>query len=176
MDRFFHRPPPPPPPNVGALIPDASNAKSVREHLSIHRASPTCAGCHAKFDGYGLALENFDATGRWRTEEPAYEDPAKPIHRKYGEKSPPFKIETAVELADGSRFEGVHGLKTHLLSKKTEFTRGLAERLTIYACGRGLTAADRPGIEAVIQATRADGDKFQSLIRAVVESPAFRTR
>lgn len=176
LDRLFHRPPPPPPPNVGALIPDASQAKSVREHLTIHRANPTCAGCHARFDGYGLALENFDATGRWRTEEPAHEDPAKPVQRKEGEKLPTFKIDTSVELADGSKFDGVAGLKKHLLSRQTEFTRGLAERLTVYACGRGLTSADRPGIEAAVKATVADGDKFQSLIRAVVNSPAFRTR
>ena len=176
LDRLFHRPPAPPPPNVGALIPDASSAKSVREHLNIHRANPACAECHAKFDGYGLALENFDATGRWRIEEPTYEDPAKPVHRKEGEKLPAFKIDTAVELADGSRFEGVAGLKKHLLARKTEFTRGLAERLTIYACGRGLNAGDRPGIEEVIKLTAADGDKFQSLIRAVVNSTAFRTK
>lgn len=176
LDRLFNRPPPPPPPNVGALIPDASQAKSVREHLSIHRANPNCAGCHARFDGYGLALENFDATGRWRTEEPAHEDPAKPVHRPPGEKPPTFRIDTTVELADGSTFEGVSGLKNHLLSRKMEFTRGLAERLTIYACGRGLTASDRPGIEAAVKACAADGFRFQTLIRSVVDSPAFRTR
>lgn len=176
LDRLFHRPPPPPPANVGALIPDASKAKSVREHLAVHRADAACAGCHARFDGYGLALENFDATGRWRTDEPPHEDPAKPIPRTDGQKLPTFKIDAAGELADGSTFDGIGGLKKHLLSKKADFTRGLAERLTIYACGRGLSAADRPGIDAVVKATADAGDKFRTLIRAVVDSPAFRTR
>lgn len=176
LDRLFHRPPPPPPPNVGSLIPDARQAKSVREHLMIHRESPTCAGCHSRFDGFGLALENFDAIGRWRTEEIAYEDPAKPVQRQEGEKPPLFKIDTSVELADGAKFDGISGVKSYLITKKTDFTRGLAERLTIYACGRGLTAADRNGIEDVMKSTAANGDKFQSLIRAVVDSHAFRSR
>lgn len=176
LDRLFHRPPPPPPPNVGALIPDASGARSVREHLAIHRANPTCAGCHARFDGYGLALENFDAIGRWRTEESAHEDPAKPIQRREGEKLPVFGIDATAELSDGTKLDGVAGLKKHLVSRKTEFVRGLAERITIYACGRGLTAADRPSIEAIVQATSDNGDRFQSLILAIVDSPPFRTR
>lgn len=176
LDRLFNRPPPPPPPNVGALIPDASQAKSVRDHLAIHRSDPSCAGCHSRFDPYGLALEQFDATGRWRLEEVAHEDPAKPVPRKDGETIPTFKIDARVELADGTKLEGVPGLKKHLILRKREFIRGLAERLTIYACGRGLTFADRSGLEAAVKATEADGDSFQSLIQAVVESPAFRTR
>jgi hypothetical protein len=176
LDRIFHRPPPPPPANVGALIPDASQVKSVLEHLKIHRSDIACAGCHAKFDGYGIALENFDATGRWRTTEQAYEDPAKPFVRKDGESPAAFMIDAVVEMADGSKFDGIQGLKQHLLARKTDFARGLAERLITYACGRGLTAADRDSIEAIVTETAADGYKFQTMIRAVVDSPAFRTR
>lgn len=174
LDRLFHRPPPPPPANVGSLIPDVRHAKSVREHLNIHRSDPNCAQCHAKFDGYGLVLENFDATGRWRSEEPAYEDPAKPVPRKAGERPPSFPIDTQVEMADGSRFEGVVGMKQYLLERRLDFARGLAERLMIYGCGRGLTIADRPHIESVVRATAEEEFRFQSLLHAIIDSQPFR--
>lgn len=176
LDRFFHRPPPSPPANVSTLIPDASEAKSVREHLEIHRSNIACAGCHAKFDGYGLALENFDATGRWRIEEPAYEDPAKPISNANDNRTASFPINTSVELHDGSRFDGVDGLKQHLLSRKDEFVRGLAERLLIYACGRKLISSDRAHVDEIARKVATDNYRFHSLIRAVAESAPFRTR
>lgn len=175
LDRLFNRPPPPPPPGVAGLIPDARQAKSVREHLSIHRADPLCAGCHAKFDGYGLALENFDATGAWRAEESAHEDPSKPIERPDGHKLPVYPIDGKADV-NGTPIDGVAGLKKHLLARKDDFARGLAERLTVYAAGRGLTAADRPHLDDVVKTAAADGYKMQALVRAVVRSPAFRTR
>jgi mono/diheme cytochrome c family protein len=175
LDRLFNRPPPPPPPGVAGLIPDASQARSIREHLAIHRADPLCAGCHAKFDGYGLALENFDATGAWRTDEPAHEDPSKATAKPEGYKTPMFPIDPKADVA-GVPIDGVAGLKKHLLARKDDFTRGLAERLTVYAAGRGLTAADRPHLDEVVKQTAADGYRMPALVRAVVRSPAFRTR
>ena len=175
LERIFNRPPPPPPPNVGNLIPDASQAKSVREHLAIHRSDAACAGCHARIDPYGLVLENFDAVGVWRTGETAHDDPSKPT-RKEDEKPPIFAIDATAELKDGSRIDGIAGLKQHLLTRQTEVARGLAERLLVYALGRGLLLADRGDIDAVVKATSADGLRMQALIRAIVATKAFRSR
>ncbi len=176
LDQIFHRPPPPPPANVGRLIPDASHAKSVREHLAIHRADTACAGCHAKFDGFGLALENFDATGRWRDEEAVFEDPAKPITRQDSESPATFKIDSSAEIADGSRFVGVEGMKSYLLSHKEDFARGLTEHLLIYACGRKLTRADKPHVEAIVRTVIAEDYRSLSLLRAIVVSAPFFNR
>ena len=97
----------------------------MREHLAIHRADAACAGCHARIDPYGLVLENFDATGVWRTSEVAHDDPSKPT-RKAGDKAPTFAIDATAELKDGSRIDGIVGLKQHLLSRQVDVTRGLA--------------------------------------------------
>ena len=67
MDRIIGEPAPPPPPGVPAVEPDIRGAKSIRELLALHTESPVCASCHAKFDPVGLALENFDVAGRFRT-------------------------------------------------------------------------------------------------------------
>ena len=176
LDRIFNRPPPPPPANINSLIPDASQARSVREHLSIHRSDASCAGCHARFDGFGLALENYDATGRWRTEELAYEDPSRSLTRTDQSQAQTFMIDATAEMLDGAKFDGILGLKEYLLSRKEDFLRGLAERLLIYGSGRKLAVADRPRIEAIVKEARMDGYKFHRLIQAVVDSQSFRTR
>ncbi len=175
LDRIFNRPPPPPPPNVGSLIPDASQAKSVREHLAIHRADIACSGCHARIDPYGLVLENFDAVGAWRTSEAAHADPTKATNHD-GVKSLTFPIDAMAELKDGSHMDGIAGLKQHLLARKLDFTRGLAERMSVYALGRGLLISDRGDLDVMVKATATDNFRMQSLIRAVVMSKSFRTR
>ena len=67
MDRILGQPPPPPPPGTPAVEPDIRGAKTIRDLLAAHTKSPSCAACHAKFDPVGLALENFDVLGGWRT-------------------------------------------------------------------------------------------------------------
>jgi len=177
LERIFNRPPPPPPANVGSLIPDASKAKSVKEHLRIHRQSVACAGCHSRIDPYGLVLENYDATGRWRTTEVAHEDPSKPRAHEGGERLPlTFPIETRTRLRDGSTMEGISGLKSHLLQRRGEFVRGLIEQLTVYALGRGLRSSDTADLDAATRATLADNGRFQTLIRAIVRTTIFQTR
>lgn len=177
LERVFNRPPPPPPPGVAGLIPDASQAKSVKEHLEIHRAHPACAGCHAKFDPFGMVLENYDATGAWRDEETAHEDPSKPIERPDGEALPKFTIDSTSVLRDGNtRISGIQGLKHYLAEHQEEFARGLTEQFMVYALGRGLRVADQPAIDAILEATRKENFKMQAMLTEVVLSQPFRTR
>lgn len=180
LEQIFNRPPPPPPPNVGDLIPNTASAKSVREHLALHRADPACAGCHNRIDPWGLALENFDAVGAWRTEEAVWEDPSRPVRRKQGEIPVVFPINARFELprqSDAARHAtGLNAARAELQHRRDEFARGFTEKLMTYALGRGLLLSDRQHIEAAAGALKKEDYRLHALIRAIIHSPAFQTR
>lgn len=180
LENIFNRPPPPPPPNVGDLIPNTASAKSIREHLALHRENAACAGCHARIDPWGLALENFDAVGAWRTHEVAWEDPSRPVPRKEGEKPPSFAINASFELPIMSeaarRTGGLEAVRAELLHRRDDFARGFTEKMLTYALGRGLVVSDYQHVEATVAALRREHYHLHSLIRAVVRSPPFQTR
>ena len=160
LEQILGAPPPPPPPDVPLLDEgeQAVAAGSLRERLEVHRRNPACANCHAKMDPIGFALENYDASGAFRTHD--------------GE----FPIDASGEFADGKRFAGVGDLKQILLERRADFVRCLTEKLMIYALGRGLRYYDRPTILKIESELAADGDRFQALIQRIVASPPFRTR
>lgn len=180
LENVFNRPPPPPPPNVGDLIPNTASAKSIREHLALHRENAACAGCHNRIDPWGLALENFDAVGAWRTNEVAWEDPSRPQQRKEGERAPAFAINASFELPIMSeatkRATGLDAVRAELLHRRDDFARGFAEKMMIYALGRGLVISDYQRVETAAAALKKDDYHLHSLIRAIVQSPAFQTR
>lgn len=180
LENIFNRPPPPPPPNAGELIPGPASAKSIRDHLALHRENSACAGCHSRIDPWGLALENFDAVGAWRTEEPAWVDPSRPQQREEGGKTPTFAINANFELPsmsgaarDASGFDAV---RAELIDRRDDFARGFTEKLMIYALGRGLVISDYQRIEDAAAALRKGDYRLHALIRAIVRSPAFQTR
>ena len=123
-------PPPPPPPVVPELKESKELAKSMsmRERLSEHRSNPACASCHRLMDPIGFSLENYDAVGRWRTEEGG------------------VPIDASGNLPDGTSFEGISGLRKALLARPELFVTAATEKLLIYALGRGLDSRyDRAG-------------------------------
>jgi hypothetical protein len=130
--------------------------KSVRERLSQHRANPACASCHDRIDPLGFALENFDAFGRWRTE-----DGGKPV-------------DSSGELADGTKFRGPDELKRVLLARKDLFIRNLSTKLLGYALGRGLTLQDSCAVDAIVAHVKENEYKAQALIDGIVLSAPFR--
>ena len=158
LENILGTPPPPPPDDVPAIDPDVRGAKTIRELVSQHRASPNCAGCHQKIDPLGFALENFDPVGAWRT--------------SYG-KTP---IDPAGELPGGETFADVTGLKRVLIKRQAVFARMLTERLLTYACGRRLGALDEPVVEAIVAAQPPRGHGLRSLLEAVVTSDLFLSR
>lgn len=180
LENIFNRPPPPPPPNVGQLIPDTASAKSIREHLALHRENTSCAGCHNRIDPWGLALENFDAVGAWRTKEAAWEDPSRQQKRKEGDPAPTFPINASFELPimseSAKQATGFDAVRAELLHRRDDFARGFTEKLMTYALGRGLVISDYQHIEACTAALKKGDYRLQSLIRAIVQSPAFQTR
>src|SRR4029077_5910045 len=106
---------------------------SLRERMSAHRANPVCASCHARMDPLGFALENFDATGQWRTN-----DNDRPI-------------DASAALPDGRTFEGPAGLRRWILSQPEQVATAFTEKLLIYALGRGIEYYDGPAVRRVVR-------------------------
>jgi hypothetical protein len=154
--------PPPPPPNVPSL--ETASKKtgtplSMRDAMVQHRANPQCATCHARMDPIGFALDNFDAIGRWRT---------------LSESGTP--IDASGQMPDGTKFEGVIGLREFLLSRPQEFLNTMTEKLLTYAIGRSLEYYDTAVVRSALRAGARDDYRFSSLILGIVESTPFQMR
>jgi hypothetical protein len=109
-------------------------------------------------DPLGFALENYDAIGRWRTEDGK------------------FQIDPSGAMPNGTAFSTPAELKTLLLSNAPEFSRGLAEKMLTYALGRGVESYDRVAVKGIVQHAAARGYRMQSLIQAIVKSTPFQRR
>ena len=161
LDNLLGTPPPPPPPDVPPLDATTNGAKNLtlRQALEQHRANSGCAGCHARMDPLGFALENYDGIGKWRTQE--------------GETN----IDASGKLPDGTRFDGPAGLKTALTTaRREEFVSTVAEKLMTYGLGRGVEYYDRPALRAILSRTAPDSYRLRDLIVAIVESTPFQMR
>jgi hypothetical protein len=156
--------PPPPPPDVVPPFEEATEAhkpRSVRERLEQHRRNPACAGCHRMIDPAGLALENFDGVGAWRT-------------RDGGTRGTP--VDASGQLVDGTAVNGVNELRRALLRDPGLFAGTITEKLLIYAVGRGLAGTDMPAVRRIVGDAARDGYRFSSIILGIVRSVPFQMR
>ena len=156
--------PPPPPPDVVPPFQEETEAarpRSVRERLDVHRRNPACAGCHRMIDPAGLALENFDAVGGWRT-------------RDGGTRGTP--VDASGQLVDGTKVDGVVALRAALMREPDIFVSTVTEKLLTYALGRGLTAADMPAVRGIVHDAQRDGYRFSSIVLGIVRSVPFQMR
>jgi hypothetical protein len=166
-EAIFARTPPPPPPNVEPLEPVPSNKPkaTIREQLAAHSTNATCASCHAKIDPLGLAFDNFDAIGRWRTHERVEggmgEDPA---------------VDASGTLSDGRAFAGPDAFKRLLAESPDAFARAFVEQLATYALRRVMTVDDDDALNAIVAQSKADGYRLQSLVRSLTLSDLFKRR
>jgi hypothetical protein len=161
LDNILDTPTPPPPPDIPALedakAKDASRTPTLRETLAIHREDALCASCHNRMDPLGLAFENFNALGQWRTEE-------------YSQ-----KIDPAGQLATGENFADFRELRQILVAKhKIEFYRCLTEKLLTYALGRGTEYYDVPTVDKIVEDLTRKGGTFSTLLMGVIESVPFQ--
>ena len=177
MERLIGQSPPPPPASVPAVEPDIRGAKTIRELLTLHTKSESCAGCHARFDPVGLALENFDILGGWRTRYRGLEagDRITGIDRAghdftYALAEP---VDASGQLLDGRRFRDIHELKAILASKPRQLARNLVHQFTLYATGTPVRFVDREEIESILDGCQPDGYRVGDLLRAVVVSQMF---
>jgi hypothetical protein len=160
LDNLLNSPPAPPPANVPPLDENPASGRKLttREKVERHRNNPACAGCHARIDGLGFALENFDVIGRWRTRDEG------------GDINPSGK------LANGAEFSGPQGLKNLLIEDSEPFVRGTVEKLMTYALGRELDARDQPTVREIMRSTQANRYRFWDIIAAIVKSVPFEMR
>ncbi len=170
--RLLDDPPAPPPPDVPELDEDDPKlAKlSLKEQLEQHRTKPACNSCHRGIDPWGVAFENFDAVGRWRTE---YE------HRPRGRKGPVEKspVDVAAELPGGHAVDGMAGLKQHLLTTdRPRFARAVARKMLAYAVGRSLERTDEPAVDALVAEFEKNDLRLGELVVAITRSEPFRTK
>jgi uncharacterized protein DUF1588/uncharacterized protein DUF1592/uncharacterized protein DUF1585 len=161
LENLLGMPPPAPPPNVPPLKDNGIGGKvlSMRDRMVAHRANPVCASCHNLIDPIGLATENFDAVGQWRDKT---EDNA--------------RVDASGAFPDGSKFDGMSGLKTALMNRSDVFVTTLTEKLLTYALGRGLEGDDAAAVRAVTRGAKADGYKFSSIITGIATSVPFQMR
>ncbi|MEO6080443.1 MAG: DUF1585 domain-containing protein, partial [Steroidobacteraceae bacterium] len=129
--------------------------KTMRERLKMHSTNPSCATCHKMFEPMGLAMENFDAVGQWRTTEVGN------------------PIDSVGIVTDGTRIDGIKGLRDLTVSKREMFAEVVIENLLTYAIGRGLYYNDMPLVRSLGHNAAKDDYRFSSLILGVVQSPAF---
>jgi len=161
LETILGTPPPPPPPNVPALKENdesGRDATTLRARLAAHRKNATCATCHSIMDPLGLALENFDAVGRWRTKELG------------------GSIDPAGQLADGTQINGATELRNALLRRPEQFVGTMTEKMLIYALGRGLEHYDIPVVRDIARQAAANDNRFSSIVLGIVKSTPFQMR
>jgi hypothetical protein len=159
LENVLNTPPPPPPANVPSLNQgEGGSAMSVRASLEKHRADPVCAGCHARMDPLGFGLENFDAIGRYRTQDGT------------------FPIDASGTLPSGKSFQNAEELIRILQDDKDAFTRCLVEKMLTFAIGRGLERYDRPVVNGIAHKVEDNQYKFSTLVMEIVSSAPFQMR
>lgn len=177
MDRLIGQPPPPPPPGVPAVEPDIRGARTMRELIAQHTKSNSCAGCHAKFDSVGLALENFDVMGAWRTRYRGLENGERITGIDQTGHDFSYTLANVVDasgkLADGRSFNDIHGLKAILAANPRQLARNLLHQFTIYATGVPVRFGDRAEIETMLDACAKDGYRVRDLLLALTQSKIF---
>ncbi len=159
LENVLGSPPPPPPPDVPDLEEnEPGEVLAMRERMEQHRANPVCASCHARMDPFGLAMENFDATGRWRVSEGT------------------TVIDASATAQDGTPFEGPAGVRALLLNRPEEFATTVTSKLLTYALGRGLEHYDEPAIRAILRESEDSEYAFSSLLTGIIRSVPFQMR
>ena len=159
LDNLLGSPPPPPPANVPPLDEGEGAApKAMRERMEQHRRSPACANCHKIMDPIGLALENFDAIGAWRTADGA------------------TPIDASGQLSDGTRIDGPVSLRNALLDRRQVFVGTVTEKLLTYALGRSVEFYDMPTVRDIVRQSAPNDYRWSSIVMGVITSRPFQMR
>lgn len=160
LDKLMATPPAPPPPNTATDLSQKAGElpKTVRARLEQHRDKGSCKQCHGVIDPTGLALENFDAIGEWRTEDREAKAP----------------IDAKTVLPNGVPIDGPVELTQQLVARPDRFAEAFTEKLMMYALNRELEYFDMPQVRAVVRGAAKDNYKFSSIVLGIVNTDAFR--
>jgi hypothetical protein len=161
LDKLMGTPPTPPPPDVDSDLstPKGEKPKTLRARMEQHRSKASCNQCHGVIDPIGLALENFDAIGRWRDVDSIAEAP----------------IDAKTVLPSGQPVDGPAQLRDALFKTGSDqFALALTEKLLMYAVGRELEYFDMPQVRAIVRRAAKDDYRLSAIVAGVVTSDAFR--
>lgn len=162
LDKIVGTPPAPPPPNVETDLsaPDGELPTTVRARLEEHRANPSCNQCHGVIDPIGLALENFNVDGRWRTRDEQADQP----------------IDASTVLPTGVAIDGVVELRRELAGRPEQFALSMTEKMLMYAVSRELEYFDMPTVRAIVEQAAEEDYSFSAIVQGIVASDAFRNQ
>ena len=160
LDKLLGTPPTPPPPDTATDLSQTAGDKprTVRARLELHRDKASCNMCHGVIDPTGLALENFDAIGTWRTVDALAKAP----------------IDATTTLPNGVAVNGVVELRTQLVARPATFVTAVTERLLMYAINRKLEHFDMPQVRSIVRTAAKDNYRLSSIVLGIVNSDAFR--
>jgi hypothetical protein len=160
LDKLMGTPPAPPPPDTATDLSQKAGEppRTVRARLEQHRDNASCRTCHGVIDPIGLAFENFDAIGQWRTTDAQANVP----------------IDAGTLLPTGVAINGVVDLRAQLVARPQVFARTVTERLLMYAVNRQLEYFDMPQVRAIVRAAGKENYKLSSIVLGIVNSDAFR--
>jgi len=157
LENLFNQKIPPPPPDVPPLKVDDNHplTGTTRQVFEQHRTNPICAGCHARMEPYGFALENYAGNGAWRSQENG------------------IPLDVSGEI-NGHKFTNPAEFHKVLETRRDDFRHAVVRKVLSYALGRGIQGTDRPAIEQIVARVGAEGDTFNSVILNVVKSFPFQ--
>ena len=166
-ETIFNKTPPPPPANVDPIEPNPpeSPKATIRQKIETHRNSASCAACHAKIDHFGIAWDNYDAIGQWRTREK--------VAKGLGEDP---LIDSSGVMPDGRSFQDSVQFKRLLLEERDQIARAFIEHLCTYALRRVLTVDDQEGLKSIEAEAKKNQYRVREIIRAVALSDLIRKR
>jgi hypothetical protein len=161
LERILDDPPPPPPPDVPEV--DLTDPRilemTLKERIIDHRNKAACASCHSRIDPWGIAFENYDALGVFRTKVGAQ------------------PVDANSTLFNQQPLAGIDGLKRYLLSdRQDQFIRAIVHKMTAYSLGRPLTFADRSDVDKLAIKLRQSGDQLEDLIHLIIASDIFNAK
>ncbi|MCE9631899.1 MAG: DUF1592 domain-containing protein [Planctomycetia bacterium] len=167
LRKLLHDPPPPAPANVPQLTRLEGQLLTTRERMRAHQEEPQCASCHRKIDPIGFALENFDAVGRWRTDD---------FYEKTGVGRKTWTIDPAGAFHNGPSFADFREFRGIVASRQEAFATGFTEALVEYALGRPCGFSDDELVKDIVQRAGSKGFSIREFIHAIVQTEAFRSK
>ena len=176
LTHLLGNPPPPPPPVVPAVEPDISGTTTIREQLAKHREDPSCAGCHARIDPPGFALESFDVMGAYRDRYRSIKEGKRLGLLVDGRPAPTreaLPVDSAGQLEGGEPFENINEFRQLLLQREDTIARHLLEQLIVYSTGAPVGFSDREVVDRIMNEARKKDYGVRSMIHLIVQSPLF---
>ncbi|EDM27053.1 hypothetical protein LNTAR_07409 [Lentisphaera araneosa HTCC2155] len=167
LRHLLHQPPPPAPANVPQLSEVKGDKLTTRQKLLAHQAEPQCASCHRKIDPIGFGMENFSASGKWRTEEH--------FHAK-GKKAMTWKIDPSGKFHKGPKFASFLEMRDRIYDEQDDFARGFTEALISYGLGRSYAFTDQELASQIVASAKKNNYAVSDFIHSLVQTEQFKSK